>query len=302
MDASSELNLKNKTYLKALDLYVWQTFKQDLSNIDLTTQTFLGTKASKKITASITTKKEGILAGILEAKWFLKRMGISIIEMKKDGDLIKKEMVILKIKGKASDILAAERTLLNLIQRMSGIATKTKNFLKLVPKSIHLLATRKTLWGYLDKRAVAIGGGGTHRLNLSDAILIKENHITLSSNFEENFKSVLKSRTARFIEVELESIVQVKGFLKIYESLKIKRELKRYKNKIIVMLDDFKTSEIKKIIQPLKKAGLIIEVSGGINEKTISRYTIKGVDAVSSGALTMTAAHLDMSLLIQSTK
>ncbi len=297
MDGKSELNLKNKSYLKALDAFVWKAYELDIEDGDLTSESFLG-KNDPEVTAVITAKEEGILAGIQEAKWFLNKIGIKIMKAKKDGDQVKKGEPILNLKGKGKSILKAERTLLNLLQRLSGIATKTKKLATKLPAKTTLLATRKTLWGALDKRAVTLGGGGTHRLSLSDAILIKENHIALSLNFKKNLESAFKkSPKVRFIEIELEAEVQVREFLKLYKDLK--KDLPLEKDKIVVMLDDFKPREIKKVIPFLKKAGLTVEVSGGINEKTISRYFIKGVDAFSSGAITMAAKHLDLSLKIE---
>jgi len=223
-------------------------------------------------------------------------MKIEIVKSKKDSAKIKKGEVILEIQGRASSILAAERTILNVLQRMSGIATKTKKMVSKLPRSIKLLATRKTLWGQLDKRAVALGGGGTHRLNLSDAILIKENHIKLSRNFRKSLKSALKKLSkVPFVEIELESEEQVNDFLGTYYSLK---KVVKDRKGVVVMLDNFTPAQVKKFIKPLRKVGVAVEVSGGITEKNISRYNIAGVSAISSGAITMSPEHLDMNMQV----
>jgi nicotinate-nucleotide pyrophosphorylase (carboxylating) len=288
LDASEELILKNPAYKKAVEFYVWQAYLNDAGHGDITTELFVSDKI-RLITAEIMAKEAGILAGIQEAEWFLKKLGISIISNKKDGSELKKDDVIMRLSGRADKILACERTLLNLLQRMSGVATATNNLVKKVPKPIRILATRKTLWGDLDKRAVSIGGGATHRLNLADAVLIKDNHIALSDNLGESFSGLRKAKNIRFIEIEFDDLNQVKIFAKHFK-------VAEGNSNIIVMLDNFIPSEIKKAVVVLKKTGVLIEVSGGINEKNIKEYAIKGVSAISSGAITNKADSLDISL------
>ncbi len=293
MNAASALEPSNKAYLKALQVYLWDSYLLDDPGADVTTKTFLG-RASERVQALIFSRQEGVLAGIQEAEWFLDQLGLTLLESKQDGDLIQKKDTIMMIEGRASQLLAAERTLLNLLQRMSGIATKTKKMVVKLDSSIQLLATRKTLWGMLDKRAVVVGGGGTHRLNLSDAILVKENHIELAKNFERSLKASLKKLDkVRFVEIELESEKQVNEFLEIYESL---LKLVTDRKHVVVMLDNFKPAEISKVLKPLKAFGVTVEVSGGVNESNIAHYNLVGIDAISSGGLTMSAPHLDLSM------
>ncbi|MBN2306499.1 carboxylating nicotinate-nucleotide diphosphorylase [Candidatus Peregrinibacteria bacterium] len=295
MDAHTELRPTNKTYLKALRLYVWGAYQIDNTGYDVSTKAFLGA-GRKKVRAQIRANDEGILAGIQEAQWLIKKLGLKIVRTRKDGTKIKAGQYVLEIEGAASQILGAERTLLNLLQRMSGVATKTKKLSIKMPKGIKLLATRKTLWGLLDKRAVTLGGGGTHRLHLADAILIKENHITLAVNLKKSLKRTFRrTRKVRFTEIEFESPEEVKGFLDIHEKLK---KYLRKEDKVVVMLDNFTPGDIKKVVKPLAKAGFIVELSGGINEKNISRYNIVGVSAISSGSITTEAPNLDFSLQI----
>lgn len=153
MDAHTQLRVTNKTYLKAVRLYVWEAYQLDNTGSDVSTRAFLGS-GRKTIRAKIRANDEGILAGMQEAAWLLKKLGLRIIKAKKDGARLKKGNYILEIEGRTSVILGAERTLLNLLQRMSGVATKTKRLSSKMPKGVKLLATRKTLWGLLDKRAV----------------------------------------------------------------------------------------------------------------------------------------------------
>lgn len=295
MDAHTQLRVTNKTYLKAVRLYVWEAYQLDNTGSDVSTRAFLGS-GRKTIRAKIRANDEGILAGMQEAAWLLKKLGLRIIKAKKDGARLKKGNYILEIEGRTSVILGAERTLLNLLQRMSGVATKTKRLSSKMPKGVKLLATRKTLWGLLDKRAVTLGGGGTHRLHLGDAILIKENHIVLASNLKRSLKRVFKrAGKVRFVEIEFESPEEVEGFLKLYEKLK---KLLREGDGIVVMLDNFTPRDVKKVIKPLTEAGIFVELSGGINERNISRYNIAGISAVSSGSITTQAPNLDFSLQV----
>ena len=299
MDAEIELKPKNQVYLDALDTYVLEAYEMDIPKYDVTTKAFLG-RASRQVKARIIANEEGVLAGIQEAEWFLKEVGIEMVKTKKDGVFIKRGDVVMEISAQAARILGAERTLLNLIQRMSGVATKTKKLVTKLPKSIRLLATRKTLWGLLDKRAVVVGGGGTHRLSLTDAILIKENHIALTKNFKKSLKSALKKiNEVRFVEVELETMEQVEEFLEVYR--KVKKVVKG-QEEVVVLLDNFTPAQIKKVIKPLKESGVHVELSGGITEKNISRYNIGGVSAISSGAITTQAHNLDMSLVMVTAK
>lgn len=287
LDASDQLTLSQPAYQQAVKFYVWQAYLNDMSGGDVTVHCFIRMK-KEIVTAEIIAKESGLLAGMMESEWFLKKIGIRILQKKKDGASLKKGDVILRLTGRADKILGAERTLLNLLQRMSGVATATCRLASCLPKSIQLLATRKTLWGDLDKRAVSIGGGGTHRLNLNDAILIKENHIALSD--EKSFERALKKAgSVRFIEIELENLKQVTAFAAFYSLFKPIRSL-------VVMLDDFKPADIKKAVSILLPLNVTIEVSGGINEKNIKKYAIKGVAAISSGSITNRAPCLDFSL------
>ena len=295
MNVAEKLNLKNPAYKKVVKLYVWQAYLNDLSKGDITTRYFVP-KRRQIVTAKVIVKEAGILAGIMEAEWFLKKLGIQIIQKKKEGTKVKKGEVIMRLKGCTERILASERTLLNLLQRMSGIATMTNRLASKLPKSIKLLATRKTLWGDLDKRAVSVGGGGTHRLNLNDAILIKDNHIALANNLEKRLKKVFrKAKRIRFIEIELENLKQVLKFVKICKKIKPS-------DRTVVMLDNFSPSNIRKAVLILREIGVLIEISGGINEKNIKKYSIKGISAISAGSITNKATALDFTLNITSLK
>lgn len=292
LNAASELNLKQKRYQKALELYIWNAYLQDTDQGDLTTELFLkDTKQSIK--ATITTRQGGILAGLQEAQWFLKKVGISIGTTAKDGQLVAENSVIMTLSGPADKLLGAERTLLNLLQRMSGIATYTAAFHKKTTGDVQLLATRKTLWGPLDKRAVSLGGGGTHRLHLGDAVLIKDNHLSLQKEswLDRLAEVMLEAEESRFIEIEVDTLEMAQQILDFCHSLP-----EEEKRKLVVMLDNFTPEQAKAWAPALAKTGVLVEVSGGITLENVSGYMHPGVSAVSTSRLTMQAHALDMSL------
>jgi nicotinate-nucleotide pyrophosphorylase (carboxylating) len=296
MSAASELTLKNAAYKKALQVHVWQAYQMDISGGDVTTRFFVPQKGHIVI-AEIIAKESGILAGLLEAKWLLKNVGVTIITNKAEGKPFKKGDVLIALKGRADHLLKIERTLLNLLQRLSGIATATRHLVSKLPPSIKLLATRKTAWGLLDKRAVTVGGGGTHRLNLNDAILVKDNHLTLSSDFTKTLKRILKrAHKVRFVEIELENLIELENFVRIYQNLPM--QYHRFHN-IVIMLDNFQPSDIKKAIPLLKGTKVAVEVSGGVNGANIKRYAIRGVSAISSSMITAKAPFIDFSMRLR---
>lgn len=292
LDGSKELVLTNPAYEKAVKHYVWGAYLLDLGKRGDITSHFFIRDLKQIVTAQIIAKDSGVLAGVMEAKWFLKKLNIRILNPKSDGDRVRKGETLMTLSGKAIEILGAERTLLNLLQRMSGIATATHRLLSKLPTGIKLLATRKTFWGDLDKRAVSLGGGATHRFNLADAILVKENHLALSGDLKNTLSMVIqKVKGVRFIEIELENLKQVKDFARFHKNLPASK-------KMVVMLDNFKPTRVKQAIEILKPTDVLVEVSGGIDEKNIKKYALKGVSAISSGSITNKAPALDMSLNI----
>ena len=229
-------------------------------------------------------------AQLEECKQYAQKENIQILEVltesmtaKEPGRPIFNEMIariekgdaIIKLVGGIKTILKLERTILNILQRMSGIATQTAHLVKLCPHVL-ICPTRKTQWGLLDKKAVTVGGGGTHRLGLYDWILIKDNHLKIS-NFE--FRILNK-----FWEIEVKNEKELK------KAIALKPD--------VIMFDNFKPNQIKKLIKILheKHPQIIFEASGGINEETIKNYSQTGVDVISLGALTHSTKALDISL------
>ncbi|MDA2922131.1 hypothetical protein MYX07_02570 [Patescibacteria group bacterium AH-259-L07] len=321
-----KLHIDTTDYVKLLTTFTIDAVKQDIGRVgDITTQSIL--KKNTIQYAHIIARQSGIIAGIEEAVWFYNKYNIFVKQIKKDGDAAKSRDVILELKGREFDLLKTERVGLNLIGRMSGIATLTH---ELVRKCHPLLvvATRKTHWGNLDKKAVSVGGGGTHRLGLWESILIKENHLyalsqegvsdpvrgkTTSSSAEsmirtfngadvigEALKRAWKKRKkAVFIEIEVENIPDAIKAAQYFIPLMDKdNDIKP----CIIMFDNFSPDDVKKTITLLKQKGyynrILVQASGGITPDNIDAYLNIGLDAVSLGYLTHSPKSFDLSQLI----
>ena len=244
--------------------------------------------SKKKITARIISREMAIVAGVNHAKEIFKIKGCNVIIIKKDGSKIKPNDVILEITGNAGNILTCERTALNLLTRMSGIATQTNQLVQKIPSKTKIYATRKTAPGlrYFDKEAVEIGGGNKHRLRLDEMVMIKDNHIAVSDSLESLIEKA--KRKYKKFEVEVENTSDA--------------VLAAKKGATIIMLDNFTPEQIKKTIQKLDEEKLrgkvLLEASGGINSKNISKYGKTGVDIISVGSITNSVKGIDMSLEI----
>ena len=242
----------------------------------------------KRITVTIISRENAIVAGVQYAKEVFKIKGCSVKVLKKDGTKIKPNQTIMSITGDAGKILTCERTALNLLTRMSGIATQTNQIVKKIPSKTKIYATRKTAPGlrYFDKEAVEIGGGKKHRLRLDEMVMIKDNHIAI----EDSLSSLIKKAKKKYkkFEVEVENI---------QDAILASKE-----GATIIMLDNFTPSQIKKAIQTLKdqklRNNVLLEASGGINSKNISKYGQTGVDIISVGSITNSVIGIDMSLEI----
>lgn len=243
----------------------------------------------KKINARIISRQDGIIAGVNYAKEIFSSKGCQVKIIKKDGNKIKQNQTIIEISGSAQSILSCERTALNLLSRMSGIATKTKKLVEkinAVNPRVRLYATRKTAPGlrFFDKEAVKIGGGEKHRMTLEDMIMIKDNHLAVEGSIP---RIILKARKKyKKIEVEVEN--QEDALLAASAGANI------------IMLDNFTPKEIINTINKLKNTKLrkqvILEVSGGINEKNIETYAKTGIDMISVGEITNSVSGIDFSL------
>jgi len=243
----------------------------------------------KKIKAKIISRQEGVLAGVKFAGDIFRLKGCNVKIIKKDGAKLKSNQIILQISGNAGTVLSCERTALNLLSRMSGIATQT-NFLVSKIRKINtktkLYSTRKTAPGlrFFDKEAIMIGGGHKHRMSLNDMVMIKDNHLLVTNSMEGIIKNARKQH--KHVEVEVEN--QRDAILAASSGA------------TIVMLDNFSPIQIKKTITVLQKKKLRnkvkLEASGGINSKNIAAYAKTGVDMISVGSITNSVKSLDLSL------
>lgn len=290
---------QSSIYNQTVKKHTTDELKKDLFGKGDMTTNLLGKRKNKVIEAEVVAKAEGILAGIEEVKWFLKKNKIRFQSHKKDGEKIKRGDVVLSLKGKAKHILETERVALNLLQRMSGIATLTSKQIKKIPSNILLAATRKTLWGLIDKKAVIVGGGAAHRLGLWHAILIKDNHLMLDSAENLLTKAWQTKKQGAFIEIEADTAENAIEYAEIIKKL---REKKSRENPIIIMLDNFKDNEIEAIAQKIKEidSEIYVEISGGITPDNLERYgKLKNIDIISSGFLTHSVIALDLSMRIK---
>ena len=263
---------------------------EDIGQGDITTALIVpeGSKAEAQVVA----KEPGVVAGIEEAKILLEGLGLKVEALVADGEKAKTKQVLLKIFGDTRTILSSERTLLNILSRMSGIATTTKKLTEKIQRAglkIRVASTRKTAPGllYFDKKAVLIGGGDTHRLHLDDMILIKNNHIAVAGGIEKAVKRVKENVSfSKKIEVEVLRIEDVIDAAKAGVD--------------IIMLDNFSPRRIEKAITLLKKAGffgkILLEASGGITTENITAFASTGVEIVSLGEITASPKMLDISL------
>ena len=261
-----------------------QFLAEDIGKGDITSALL----PKKKVSVKIISRENGIVAGATYAKEIFKLKGCNTRILKKDGSKIKPNQTIMTITGIAGNILACERTALNILTRMSGIATQTNELVKKIPKKTKVYATRKTAPGlrYFDKEAVETGGGKKHRLRLDEMVMIKDNHITVSDSLLSLIKKA--KRKHKKFEVEVENTDDA--------------VLAAKEGAAIIMLDNFSPAQIKKTIATLKKQKLrnkvLLEASGGINSKNISKFGQTGVDIISVGSITNSVKGIDVSLEI----
>lgn len=296
-DRSRCLSTKNSHYRNYVENFFLNFLGQDIGKGDLTTGSLI--KNDMVISANITAKENGILAGLEEFSLINKDLKLKFL--KKDGDAVNKGDILIEIRGNAKKILERERTSLNLLQRMSGIATLTYKLNKILNNKARIAATRKTAWGIIDKKAVSIGGGLTHRLSLNDGILIKDNHIRILGHDIKKALALAKNKS-RYVEIEAESKNQALASAKaVKRIIETSNPGSRNSNKSIfaIMLDKIPPKEIKSIIADLKKSGLhdytLLEASGNISPDNLTDYAGCGIDVISMGCITNAAKALDLS-------
>lgn len=275
------------------DFWEWQ---KKADGNDITVQALISPE--QHAAAEIIAKEDGIFCGREELLFFGKQENLEIEILKKDGKKIKKGDLLVNISGNARKILGSERILLNVLGRLMGIATLTKNIANKLPSSVSLLPTRKTFWGAMEKKAIVAGGGLTHRINLESAILTKENHLLLCGGILPALEKMkdwsetnAKNRDNFFWEIEVETESEFREVL-----------LHSPRNIVgVVMLDNFSPQEIKQLLQTVQKPkNLFFEASGGITPHNILEFADSGIDAISCGFLTHSARSADVSLRVVS--
>jgi nicotinate-nucleotide pyrophosphorylase (carboxylating) len=269
---------------------------EDLGQGDITSSLII--PANLTVKAEIIAKNSGIAAGIEEATVLLESLGLKIEAAIEDGSRIKKGQVLMKISGDVRTILSVERTLLNVLSRMCGIATATWKIVEELKKKglkTIVACTRKTAPGllYFDKKAVLIGGGDTHRVHLDDMVLIKDNHVAVVGSVE---KAVRKAREKASFSKKIE--VEVADAEDALVAAKAGTDL--------IMLDNFPLKKLKGTVELLRKKGfygrVLLEASGGITEGNVAEFASTGVDIVSLGEITHSSRAFDLSLEIATVK
>jgi nicotinate-nucleotide pyrophosphorylase (carboxylating) len=260
--------------------------KEDLGRGDITTEATITQDA--RALAIIFAKEDGVLCGVDIAQMVFKQLDETIDFQKQleDGDTLSPGVTIAILIGRASICLKGERTALNFLQHLSGVATLTRQFVTAAKGNIKLLDTRKTLPGLrvMEKYAVRVGGGFNHRCGLYDMVMIKDNHIQIAGSLTDAVNRVRKRKPKIFIEVEVKTQEELKEAI----AMKVNR----------IMLDNMSRNLITQAIELIHKTGpgIEIEISGGISIQNIEQVADTGADFVSVGALTHSARALDIAL------
>ena len=265
--------------------------REDIGQGDLTSE-YVVDKGLKSSSFIICKSELAVVAGLEEAQIIFDMCKCDSKVLVKDGDVVKNGCKVMTIKGRTRSILKAERTALNLIMRMSGIATDTKKFVDIVrtiSKDIRITGTRKTAPGlrFFDKKSIELGGGYAHRNTLDEMILIKDNHLAVTNSIREAI-SMARQMVGKNIMIECE----VSDTKSAVEAIKSGAD--------IIMLDNFSPQQAQETISYLKKSGLrkkiLVEISGGVNLSNIKEYAYALPDMISVGSLTHSSKSVDFSM------
>lgn len=261
---------------------------EDIGTGDVTSQFFTGT--SREAIARIVARQPCVLAGTNVAEEVFRRIDdtLRVAVERKDGDQLERGDVAMTISGKAASLLTAERTALNFLQRLSGVATLTRAYVEAIRgTNARILDTRKTTpgWRLLEKAAVAAGGAVNHRIGLYDMVMVKDNHLAAGTTLEElqaAIRQVHANRPGVRIELEADTLDQVRDFLAL-------------EGVDVILLDNMPPATLREAVA-MRKPGLAFEASGGITLETIRSVAETGVDFISVGALTHSARAVDLSM------
>jgi len=275
----------NSIMEREVDAIIERALEEDLPHGDITSENIIPSESLSK--AVITAKENGILAGIIVAKNVFTKIDPSLLfeVKKKDGHKIKKGEVLAELKGSSISLLKGERTALNFLQRLSGIATITNQYVQALEGSpTKILDTRKTTPGLrvLEKYAVKMGGGNNHRQSLSDMVLIKDNHIKLVRGISEAVQ-LARTKVGPGIKIEVETTCRDE----VIEAIKSGADM--------IMLDNMPLAEMRDIVAHVKKR-VPLEISGNVDLKTVQIYANLEVDYISVGSLTHSFKSLDISM------
>lgn len=299
----AELTLENEAYRRAVLSLVDALLQDDLASGDLTATAI--ELQLRRVSAAVIAREPGIVAGLQEFALLYRGRGVDVVLERHDGDAVVSGEAVLLAQGEQTKLLALERIGLNLLQRMSGIATVSSAVQERVRRSgseTCVVGTRKTPWGLLDKRALHLGGVGTHRLGLGDAILIKNNHLALLAEREDEAAPLAIERAwqlrgkSAFIEVEVRGEAAARAAALTFRKL-LEQSGEEYP--CVLMLDNMPPVRIGAVLEMLRRENLLdytlVEASGGISEANEVEYAATGVDVISIGALTHSVRALDLS-------
>lgn len=282
----------NKAALHALDPLFERAISEDLGDGDHTSLACIPERATGR--AVLKAKENGIVAGLSVAKYLFSKFDaqLKVLLYRQDGDAVVPGDPIFTVEGKVRSILTAERTVLNFIQRLSGIATQTAQYVAIAAKyDVEVADTRKTTPGYriLEKAAVQAGGGRNHRMGLYDLILIKDNHIDFAGGIAGAVSRARQylEETGRTLKIEVET----RNPEEVEQALATGAV-------DIIMLDNFSPEECQRAVQVIN-GQCEVEASGNIDLNNLEAYAAAGIDYVSSGALTHSAKGMDMSLVAE---
>jgi len=281
--------ISNAQFEKELELIISNAIREDVGDGDHSSLACIPIETTGK--AKLLVKDEGIIAGVEFAKqvFYYVDANLKIETLIEDGSLVKYGEIVFYVEGSSQSILKAERLVLNAMQRMSAIATKTRTFMDLLKGTkTKILDTRKTTPGIraLEKWAVKIGGGENHRFALYDMIMLKDNHIDFAGGIT---KAILKTKAyLKETNRDLKIIVEARNLKEIEEILQIEGVYR-------ILIDNFNYEDTRTAVALIGDTCLT-ESSGGINENTLRAYADCGVDFISSGALTHSVYNMDLSL------
>ena len=270
--------------------------REDIGRGDITSNSVLKPNLLASSTILCKDSEQAVVAGLREVGIVFDLCKCSCTALVDEGSMVSRGNEVMRIKGRARDILKAERTALNLLMRMSGIATETKKFVEVVKKiskDIEIAGTRKTAPGLrsFDKKAIKIGGGRTHRNSLDEMVLIKDNHLVLTGSIGESISSA-KKLVGNNIKVECE----VTDLQSAIEAINFGAD--------VIMLDNFSPQEVENATKVLKELGLrqkcLLEISGGISLANVSQFAKSKPDIISVGSLTHSVKSVDFSLEVDS--